>query len=202
MKNPLSVRGQRGFSLIELLVVLLLMGILLTFGIPSLLSMVHATKMRGIAQEISVLLRLARIDAVKTSAQAVVQIVPSTGTVPGHLQAFSDRNSDGQWSDGEPVLATFFLPTGVTFEDQAGKLDKDSVEGFSPDPLAGPSLAIFQRDGAIAAIGGFRFADTYNHYMEVHVEPQATARIEVRKYEAGSGKYVPNGDNGKAWTWD
>jgi prepilin-type N-terminal cleavage/methylation domain-containing protein len=201
MKNPLSVRGQRGFSLIELLVVLLLMGVLLTFGIPSLLSMVHASKMRGIAQEISVLLRLARIDAVKTSAQAVVQIVPATGTGPGHLQAFSDRNSDGQWSDGEPVLATFFLPTGVTFEDQAGKLDKDSVEGFSPDPLGGPSIAIFQPAGSIKDFGAFHFADTYNHYMEVSVE-SATARIEVRKYEAASGKYVPNGDNGKAWTWD
>jgi prepilin-type N-terminal cleavage/methylation domain-containing protein len=203
MKNPLTDRDQRGFSLIELLVVMAVMLVLLTLGMPALQNSLRQSKMRGIASEISVLMRLARLDAIKTSSQAVVQIVVPTGTDPGRVQAFSDRNSDGQWSAGEPVLATFTLPTGVTFEDHDGKLGKDSVKDFSVDPAGGPNMAIFLPAGSIDKVGGFYFADTYQHYMEVHVEP--TARVEVLKYEAGISKYVSNGgndNNGKAWTWD
>jgi prepilin-type N-terminal cleavage/methylation domain-containing protein len=191
MKNPMPGRGLRGFTLIELLVVMALMLALVAIGIPSLQNALHQAKMRGMVQEISVALRLARIDAIKTG-QSVVQIVPSTG--PGVLplvRAFSDRNADFKLDATDPVLASFVLPTGVSF---------DSVDKFSPDPAGGPNIAIFRRDGSIDMIGGFCISDPYGNQMDVHVEPAATARIEVRKFE--NGKYVPNGDNGEAWTWN
>jgi Tfp pilus assembly protein FimT len=184
-----------------MLVVMTLMLVLVALGIPALQTALHQAKIRGIVQEATVLMRQARLDAVKTSAQAVVQIVPSTGAGdPGHVQAFSDRNSDGQLGAGEPVLGTFELPSGVVFEDCNGNTDKDSVEGLSTDPNGGPNMAVFRRDGSIADIGGFRFNDPYGNAMEVHVEPAATARIEARKCE--NNKYVPSGDNGQAWTWN
>jgi prepilin-type N-terminal cleavage/methylation domain-containing protein len=202
MKNPMPGRGQRGFTLIEMLVVMALMLALVAIGIPSLQNALHQSKMRGMVQEIAIALRLARIDAIKTSSQGIVQIVPSTG--PGVLplvRAFSDRNSDGRLDATDPVLASFYLPTGVSFEDNAGKLDKDSVEGFSTDPAGGPSIAIFKGDGTIVEPGKFRISDPYGNYMEVYVKPpKATARIEVRKFE--NGEYVPNGDKGNAWTWN
>jgi prepilin-type N-terminal cleavage/methylation domain-containing protein len=201
MKNPTPGRGQRGFTLIEMLVVMALMLALVAIGIPSLQNALHQSKMRGMVQEISVAMRLARIDAIKTSSQGIVQIVPSTG--PGVLplvRAFSDRDSDSKLDVGEPVLASFVLPTGVTFEDNAGLLDKDSVKDFSADPDGGPNMAIFLRDGSIDKIGRFRISDPYGNHMEIRVEPKATARIEVRKFE--NSDYVPNGDNGKAWTWN
>lgn len=201
MKNPMPSRGLRGFSLIEMLVVLALMMVLVSLGIPALQNALHQSKMRGMVQEITVALRLARIDAIKTSSQGIVQIVPSTG--PGVLplvRAFSDRDSDGKLGAGERVLASFVLPTGVSFEDNAGKLDKDSVEGFSTDPAGGPNIAIFHGDGRIEKRGKFHISDPYGNYMEVFVETEATARIVVRKFE--SGEYVPNGDKGNAWTWN
>jgi prepilin-type N-terminal cleavage/methylation domain-containing protein len=201
MKNPVTVRGPRGFTLIELLVVLTLMLVLIALGIPALQTALHQAKIRGIVQEATVLLRQARLDAVKTSAQAVVQIVPSTGAGdPGHVLAFSDRDSDGKLGAGEPVLGNFPLPTGVVFEDCSAKKDKDSVDGLSADPNAGPNMVIFQRDGSVSDIGGFRFNDPYNNCMEIHVEPAATARIEARKWNGTA--YVPAGGNGKAWTWN
>ena len=105
MKNPAYVRGLRGFTLIELLVVLALMLVLVALGIPALQTALHQAKIRGIVQQATVLIRQARLDAVKTSAQAVVQIVPSTGADdPGHVLAFSDRDSDGRLGANEPVL--------------------------------------------------------------------------------------------------
>jgi hypothetical protein len=157
--------------------------------------------MRGIAQEVTVLMRQARLDAIKTSAQAVVQIVPPTdASDPGHVLAFSDRDSDGKLDAGEPVLGNLPLPNGVTFEDCKNNVDKNSVDGLSPDPDGGANMAIFQRDGSISEIGGFRFNDFNDNCMEVHVEPKATARIETRKWNGS--QYVPAGNNGETWTWN
>ena len=192
MKNPTPGRAQRGFTLIEMLVVMALMLILMTLGIPPLQNALRQSKMRGMIQEISVAMRLARIDAIKTSSRGIVQVVPSAGPdQPAVVRAFSDRDSDGRLGANELVLASFVLPTGVSF---------DSVDGFSVDPAGGPNMAIFLSGGSIDQIGGFRISDPYGNYLEVHVEPKATARIEVRKLENGS--YVPNGDKGNAWTWN
>jgi prepilin-type N-terminal cleavage/methylation domain-containing protein len=201
MKNPARVRGPRGFTLIEMLVVMSLMLVLIALGIPALQTALHQSKIRGIVQEVTVLMRQARLDAVKSSTQAVVQIIPSTGAGdPGHVLAFSDRDSNGQLGAGEPVLGNFALPTGVVFENCKKSADKSSVDGLSTDPNGGPNIAIFRRDGSITDIGGFRFNDPYDNCMEIHVEPAATARIEVRKWNGSA--YVPSGDNGKAWTWN
>jgi prepilin-type N-terminal cleavage/methylation domain-containing protein len=192
MKNPTPGRGQRGFSLIEMLVVMALMMVLVALGIPALQNALHQSKMRGMVQEITVALRLARIDAIKTSSRGIVQIVPAAD--PGSLplvRAFSDRNSDSQLTAGEPVLASFVLPTGVSF---------GTVDGFNADPAGGPNIAIFKSDGSIDNVGAFRISDPYENQMEVRVGPAATARIEVRKLE--NGEYVPNGDKGNAWTWN
>src|SRR3954451_20815365 len=126
MKNPTPGRGRSGFTLIEMLVVIALMLALVAIGIPSLQNALHQSKMRGMVQEITVAMRLARIDAIKTSSQGIVQIVPSTAPdKPALVRAFSDRDSDGRLGATEKVLASFVLPTGVTFEDNAGLLDKD-----------------------------------------------------------------------------
>jgi prepilin-type N-terminal cleavage/methylation domain-containing protein len=201
MTKPQSGRGPSGFTLIEMLVVLALMLVLVALGLPALQNVLHQAKIRGIAQEVTMLMRQARIEAVKGPSRAVVQIVPPTGPgVPGHVRAFADANSDGRLDPAETVLGDFTLPTGVTFADSSGNVDKNSVDGFSTDPDGGPAIVIFQRDGSVADIGGFRFADPYDNFLEIHVEPAATARIQVRKFE--TAKYVPSGDNGKAWTWN
>jgi prepilin-type N-terminal cleavage/methylation domain-containing protein len=201
MKNPAYVRGLRGFTLIELLVVLALMLVLVALGIPALQTALHQAKIRGIVQQATVLIRQARLDAIKTSAQAVVQIVPSTGAGdPGHVLAFSDRDSDGKLGANEPVLGNLPLPNGIVFEDCKKNTDKDSVKDLSPDPNGGPNMLIFQRDGSVLNTGAFRFNDPYDNCMAVYVEPAATARIEARKWNGTD--YVPSGDNGKAWTWN
>ena len=182
MKNPARVRGPRGFTLIELLVVLSLMLILATLGIPALQSTLHQAKIRGIVQEATVLIRQARLDAVKTSAQAVVQIVPSTGAGdPGHVLAFSDRDSDGKLGANEPVLANLPLPSWVIFEDCNKNVDKNSVYELSPDPNGGPNMLIFQQDGKISDTGGFFFADSYENGMEIEMKTAATGLIKVNK---------------------
>lgn len=202
MKTPRSVRG---FSLIEMLVVLALAAILMFFSVPALLTTIRQSRLRGVAQETTVLIRQARLDAIKTSSQAVVRIVPPSPADPiGRIEAFSDRNSDGKLEAGEPVLGRVELPNRVFFKDAAGNTDKASVEGFSDnaESSALPNIARFQSNGAIDKLGAYRFADDSDNYLEVRVEPAATARVEVRKWNEARNDYFANGANGEAWSWN
>jgi prepilin-type N-terminal cleavage/methylation domain-containing protein len=207
MKIPVPGRGLRGFSLIEMLVVMAIMLTLVALGIPALQLALHESKIRGITSEVVVLMRQARIDAIKNSAQAIVQIIPSTGAGdPGHVRAFSDRNSNDTLDAGEPVLGNIPLPTGISFVDCTGETDKDSVKGFFTDPASGPSLAVFTSSGShkvdeIVNVNDstLHFGDPYGNVMEILVQ-STTAKIQVRKCEAGA--YVSNHDNAKAWTWN
>ncbi|MFL6262704.1 MAG: GspH/FimT family pseudopilin [Thermoanaerobaculia bacterium] len=198
MKNPARVRG---FTLIEMLVVLSLMLILLTLGLPSLMTAIHQAKIVGIAHEMKTMMVLARMQAIKRSAQSVVQIVPPA--VPGDksvVRLFVDADNNQKLSGTETVVASFFLPSGVAFEKEDGSLNKDSVDGFTPDPDGGPSLAIFQNDGTVSTPGAFRLADQDGNFLEVRVTMALTGKAQIRKWNGTA--YVVSSDNGKAWTWN
>jgi prepilin-type N-terminal cleavage/methylation domain-containing protein len=200
MKNPAPVRGPRGFTLIELLVVMSLMLALIALGIPSLITAIHQAKVYGIAQEVKTMMAQAKLEARKRSAPAVVQIVPPAD--PGDKSAvrlFVDADNNQRLNGTETAIASFFLPSGVAFEKEDGSFNKDSVDSFTTDPDGGPSLAIFQSDGTVSDLGAFRLADQSGNFLEVRVTSIA-GRAEIRKWNGTA--YVPNGDNGKAWTWN
>ncbi|HEY3567354.1 MAG TPA: type II secretion system protein [Thermoanaerobaculia bacterium] len=200
MKNPAPVRGPRGFTLIELLVVMSLMLVLITLGIPSLMTAIHQAKVVGIAREMKTMMVLAQLQAKKSSAPAVVQIVPPA--VPGDkssVRLFVDADNNQRLNGTETVVASFFLPNGVAFEDSDGKLDKASVADLTTDPDGGPSLAIFQSDGTVSDLGAFRLADQDGNFLEVRVTSLA-GKAEIRKWDGAA--YVRQGGNGKAWTWN
>jgi type II secretory pathway pseudopilin PulG len=205
MKRPRAGDRRSGFSLIEMLVILVLAFVLVAIGTPILLSTVRQAKLRGIAQETVVLMRQARMDAVKHSAQAVVRIVPPVGATPGRVEAFADRNGDRLLSAGEPMLGTLPLPTGIRFEAPVGLLDEDSVDGFTGDPGGAslPRIAVFQGTGAIEDSGAYRLADAFQNYLEVRVEPAATARIETQKAREENNDWVfyAAGEGGEPWEW-
>jgi hypothetical protein len=160
-------------------------------------------------QETAVLMRLARIRAIRRSIQSVVRIVPSPGPgYPGQVQAFLDLDSDKKLGANDTMIGALELPSGVVFEEcPTKKTDKDSVSGLTDDPDGGPNILIFKSDGSRvdntapgADEGAFRFNDPFDNCMEVHVGVAATARIETRKWNGT--KYITNGENGEAWTWN
>lgn len=194
-----------GFTLIEALVVLALLGILTTLAVPAFLTSLRSSTLLGVVKPTEMLLRRAHAEAIKTAAQGVVAIEPPTPTTVARVVAFGDRNANGVADPGEPVLGTVSLPGKVRFVDPAGRADALSVEGFSPNPVAGgANLALFRSDGSIAAVGGFRFGDESGNYLEVHVEPAATARIQLRKWQtvgATTDWYV-QGEGSRGWSWN
>jgi hypothetical protein len=139
--------------------------------------------------------------------------MPADATNPiAQVQAFSDRNSDGQLSAGEPILASFYLPNGITFTGAPG--DAASVIGFSADPGGGtlPNIAIFLPSGTLfdkdnnnngnvnGSAGAFRLADPNDNYVAISVTSAGTPIPKLLKWDGSAWR--AKGDNKETWQWN
>lgn len=203
MKHP--KRRERGFTLVEMLVVVAILFIAVMLSAPYLTKQIQRSKLIGTAQQAAGLMRLARMDAIKRSQCSMVLIDP----VRRQVEALSDRDGNCQPSAPDVRLGELLLPKSVSFKSPCGA-DAASVRGLT-SRAGKPSLAVFRSDGSARDPGAFRFeavelggADP--NYLEVLLWPAATARVQVRKWKGGGGDcnndnlWHANGEGG-SWKW-
>jgi prepilin-type N-terminal cleavage/methylation domain-containing protein len=208
MQRQPTDRAARGFTLIETLVVLIIILTVALFTMPSVLATVRQGKLRGMANQTAVLMRLARLEAIRYGCPAVVRMAAAGGGQPAGVEGFADCNGDGLKDADKRSLGRFPMPRNVRLLAPPALEGKDAVADLSVDPTdpVGPKVAIFQADGSVRATGAFRFGDISGNFLEVRVDPAATARIEVRKCKACTNAddlsdWYAAGDGGGAWTW-
>ncbi|HEX6865113.1 MAG TPA: prepilin-type N-terminal cleavage/methylation domain-containing protein [Thermoanaerobaculia bacterium] len=199
-------RRERGFTLVESLVVIAILFIAVMLSAPYLTKQIQRSKLIGVAQQASGMMRLARMDAIKTSLCSMVVIDPDQGK----MEVLSDRDGDCLPSAGDVRLGEMVLPNGVSFTSPCGS-GAASVRGLTPR-VGLPSVAVFRGDGSALDSGAFRFqavelGGAAPNYLEVLLSPAATARVRVRKWKgAGGGDcnedtlWHTNGDGG-SWQW-
>jgi prepilin-type N-terminal cleavage/methylation domain-containing protein len=213
-----------GFTLVEAIIVVAIISIIASIGLPALLHMVHRSKIEGIARQTAVLMRKARLEAIKQNVQTVVEI----NTVTGEITAFADVDgaAAGAPPDGfynaivgeargetdyfigtpyiKPERVNFDFPPMDLLEPRASTFENLLSDGF-PD-----AIAIFQPNGSILNTGAIRFGDNRGNFLEVRVDPAATARIQIRKWNEAvinaSAFDDPNhwfspGDENLPWKW-
>ena len=119
-------RRDRGFTLLELMTALAVVGVLVAVGVPQLRDLTIAQRITGAAQDLHIDLALARNEAVTRAT--TVTVCPSTdmvtctndGWVNGRL-VFIDANADGVIDVGELVIKqSLALETGLTATPAAG----------------------------------------------------------------------------------
>ena len=196
-------RAAAGFTLVELLIVLAIATLVITLGVPSLLDVLHRQRLEGQVRELATLAHRARHQALLRGVPAIVEF-DADG-----FSAFVDLH--GADLDDPPDLLFGPLPSaplqGTDFRVGDGKLPEgidlaapgalDAVHGFTT--VAGVQKAIFDPDGSIRDTGAVRIADRRGNYLEVRIEPRATGRVSLYKWDGSAWR--ANGEGGHSWTW-
>ena len=161
-QNPVRATGQRGFTAIELMVVLAITAILTALAAPSFKLLIERWRVRDTTETMITTLYFARAEAIKQGGQIGIQKIPKT--VPGCTLAntneewgcgwfvFQDSNGDGKWQASEAKLQTFTTPPninvihksgGVSIKvDRYGMMSGLNAKGFifapEPDGISSP----------------------------------------------------------------
>ncbi len=110
----MHIAKSKGFTLVELMFVILIFGLVMTMSMPSFGRFLQTWKLHGEVDRVAAILRTARSAAIMRNINAVFQFDESQGT----YFYFEDLNRDGSHDSGEYRSATFTLPPGIRFESQ------------------------------------------------------------------------------------
>lgn len=199
-----SMRAQRGFTLVELLVIIVIISVLAIILWPSLHKMILRNRLQGQATEVSIAMRQARLEAIKRTVPTVMR----ADFVNDQTLVFVDVDADGSFTPNPTAprgtvdfeLRSAPLPGHVTFAGPSLTVEgADAVDGFTTDPEGGPNQVVFNPDGSVEDAGAFRFADPKGNVLEVRVSPPATARIELRKWDGSD--FFAQREGGEPWRW-
>lgn len=205
-----------GFTLIEMLIVMVLLAILLTMGYASLQNSIHRANLVGAAEQVASLFRLARYEAIKRGQPVRwrAEFGASSEGSAREVFVFVDKddppdNTYDPTRDG-PKVGSYALPQGVLMSGPGSATDGDASwhKDLTYDGPTTQARATFSPDGSVDVTGSIRLRDVRGNILEVRISPQSTARTAIRKYfgdpSAGDDptQYFENGEAGNVWQWN
>lgn len=124
-----SARNQRGFTLIEILVIIAIIGILAAVAVNGTVSWMSGMELKATARDLFSALQSARIKAIKTNQDITVVFKPAKNT----YSIYSDY--DATTDTGTLEFSDSVKSTRYEIGFGAGKVDSD--KGFDPDDADG-----------------------------------------------------------------
>lgn len=158
MKLFCHIRGKRGFTLLELLVVLVIISILSAFVVPRLFGSLGNTNLNTASKRIAAAMRYARSQAVSESTPVLVvfhldqgQMTMKSGSSP--LPAGLDGLETHEEGPSQQKSGIYILPEGVVFERaERGQREWDNglfaVTFFPNGTCSGGSIVLGNKRGS------------------------------------------------------
>ena len=186
-------RTAKGFTLVELIIVVALIGIAVLIGVPALQNYLNRAKVEGTMRNTMLAFRTARYEAIKRS---------QTVTVQGHLtdgwiDSYIDVDQDLVYTDGTDIQVQprFLIDYPVTFQEPgAGQPTTFAVN-------AGTFLVGFQNDGSVTQAGVIQMGDERGNFIQIEISPAATAKMSRSKWYEPENDWLEWGQEGVAWKW-
>jgi type II secretory pathway pseudopilin PulG len=215
MKREMMNHG--GFTIIEALVVVAVLGLAVLAGLPALNKFMHRSKLEGVSRQTAMLIHRARQEAIKQGVPVVVK--PDFGS--REVLVFTDVDDDGVFTpdSAQPLytadyeLARVPLPSRIIYF--MGTSGVPATPGNAEDSVLGLAVSndavVVEPDGSVRDTGAIRLADNRGNYLEVAVTSKAGGKVEVRKFNfAPPGGLEPgyypkamiNGDPTWVWHWE
>ena len=134
------MRLQRGFTMIELLITIMVLGLVLGLGVPGFRDLVLNNRQASAVNELVTALQLARSEAItrNVAAPSAVSVCASNtgtscaGTWSDGWIVFDDADGDGALDAGEIVLRAVDAPASMAITGPGGAV-RYRRDGRSPD---------------------------------------------------------------------
>lgn len=187
----------RGFTLVELLVIVTLIGIAVLIGIPTLQNFLNRAKVEGTMRNTMLAFRTARYEAIKRSQPVTVQ----GHLTEGWVDAYIDADNDDTFTAGTDIRVQprWRVDYPVTFQAPGSQdtVDSDWISALFADTF----VVRFQNDGSVADEGYIRMGDERGNFIQIDIEPAATAKMSRSKWFAPEDEWLEWGQEGVAWKW-
>lgn len=132
MKSACRFRQMFGFTMIEMMAVVVLIGLAATMAVPGLQKAYERMKYRAAVRDVSSTLRLARSTAISTKQQIAVQLDDATRT----LTVFADLVNPESYAleSGDTVISVDTLPPQIVW---LGTDCTNNIVAFEPNGSCG-----------------------------------------------------------------
>ena len=110
MKKGTIIRDMSGFSLIEMIVTVAVIGVIATIALPSMIGWRGERQLQGSARNFAADLQLARLKSIRETENVVVEVNGATD----RYQIYVDNNKNQNLDGGEETIRDVSCPVGVS----------------------------------------------------------------------------------------